>query len=56
MPSIPDSAKSTYLSVAVIVPDATRRRSLVTALAGAELTVVREFVDYPSQADLSELG
>ena len=56
MPDSQDSAKSTSLSVALIVPDTMRRRSLVTALAGSHLTLAREFYSYPAARDLPEIG
>jgi len=56
MPDIPDSAVSQDLSVALIVPDAGRRLSLTTALAGSQVGIAGEYDAYPSRADLPELG
>jgi pilus assembly protein CpaE len=56
MPDIPESATSKALSVALMAPDAGRRRSLATALAGSHFTVAREFNAYPSPADLTEIS
>jgi len=56
MPYIPDSRRSNALSVVLIVPDAARRRSLATALAGAQFTIAREFGVYLSLAELPEIA
>jgi len=56
MPDIPEPATSKALSVALIAPDAKRRRSLTTAFAGSYFTVAREFDAYPSPADLTEIA
>ena len=47
MIEIPDDAQPKALSVALIVPDAKRRKSLAIALAGPRTTIVREFGEYP---------
>jgi len=52
MPDNSNSSESSALSVALIVPDAKRRRSLVAALAGSHVGLAREFDAYPSRADL----
>ena len=52
MPNIADSSKSSALSVAVMAPNAMRRRSLVAALAKSQITPAHEFVAYPPQNDL----
>jgi len=52
----PDSVRPNALSVALIVPDAGRRRSLATALAGSQCSIAREFGAYPSPADLAEIA
>jgi pilus assembly protein CpaE len=54
MSNIPDSAKANALSVALIVPDAMRRRSLARALVASHFTIAREFGAYPSPGDLPE--
>lgn len=56
MPDTAHSANSNVLSVALIVPDAPRRRLLATALAGSRLTIAREFGAYPSPGDLPEIA
>ena len=56
MSYLPDSAKANTLSVALVVPDATRRRSLATALAGSQFTIAREFDAYPSPGNMSEIA
>jgi pilus assembly protein CpaE len=56
MSYIPDSAKANTLSVALVVPDAMRRRSLATALNGSQFTIAREFDAYPSAANLPEIA
>src|SRR5665213_3602014 len=56
MPDIQDSAKSSNaISVALIVPSATRRLALETALAGSQLTLSDEFDTYPSPEDLPKI-
>jgi pilus assembly protein CpaE len=55
MSAIPDPTLSNLLSVALIAPNAGRRRSLVTALAGSPFTIASEFETYPFQVDLPEL-
>jgi pilus assembly protein CpaE len=55
MSNIPDFDGSNALSVALIVPNSMRRRSLVAALAGSQLTLAREFAGYPSRDDLPEI-
>src|SRR5580704_1011101 len=55
MANIPHSARSNALSVALIVPDAKRRRSLATILAESHFTITREFLAYPSRTDLAEI-
>ena len=53
MPNVPDSDESAALAVALIMPNATRRRSLVAALAGSQFVpLVHEFGSYPSRDDL----
>jgi len=53
MPNVPESDESTALSVALVMPNATRRRSLVAALAGSQFApVVHEFASYPLRDDL----
>jgi pilus assembly protein CpaE len=54
MPDIAVSARPQLLSVALIVPDPARRRSLATALAGSQISVAREYDAYPSRADANE--
>ena len=56
MSYIPDSAKGNTLSVALIVPDAMRRRSLAAALNGSQFTIAREFDTYPSAGNLPEIA
>jgi pilus assembly protein CpaE len=56
MSAIPNYAISQDLSVALIVPDARRRQSLITALAGSQVGVACAFDAYPSRADLPEIG
>jgi len=56
MSYIPDSAKGNTLSVALVVPDAMRRRSLAAALNGSQFTVAREFDTYPSAGNLPEIA
>ena len=55
MPGILDSAISNALSVALIVPDARRRRSLAAALGGPQFTIAREFGAWPSPGELLEI-
>jgi Flp pilus assembly CpaE family ATPase len=55
MPDIADSAGSTSLPVALIVPDARRRGLVAAAIAGLQFTVAREFVAYPSASDVFEI-
>lgn len=55
MPYIPNSV-SKPLSVVLIVPDARRRHSLAAALAGSQLTIVREYDVYPSRGNLPEIA
>ncbi|MGA2770558.1 MAG: AAA family ATPase [Bryobacteraceae bacterium] len=53
MPNVPDSDESAALAVALVMPNATRRRSLVAALAGSQFVpLVHEFGSYPSRDDL----
>jgi len=53
MPNVPDSDESGALAVALVMPNATRRRSLVAALAGSQFVpLVHEFGSYPSRDDL----
>jgi pilus assembly protein CpaE len=56
MPNISVSARSKALSVALIVPDAMRRRSLAKALAGLQFTIVQEYDAYPSPGDLPKVA
>lgn len=56
MPNIEDSAKSIPLSVVIIVPGVKRRESLVAALSGSGVSIVREFEGYPTDADQPELA
>jgi pilus assembly protein CpaE len=56
IPNIQDSTRSNALSVALIVPDSKRRRSLATALGGPQFTIAREFATYPSRSDLLEIA
>ena len=56
MSYIPDSAKANTLSVALVVPDAMRRRSLAAALNGSQFTIAREFDAYPSAGNLPEIA
>jgi pilus assembly protein CpaE len=44
------------LALALIVPDAKRRRALALAMAGSRCNIVREFGDYPSHGDSDELA
>jgi pilus assembly protein CpaE len=55
MPGILDSTISNALSVALIVPDARRRRSLAAALGGPQFTIAREFGAWPSPGELLEI-
>jgi pilus assembly protein CpaE len=55
MPDTPQSAGSA-VSVALIVPDARRRRLLATALAGSRLTIAREFDAYPAPGELPAIA
>src|SRR5580658_4731871 len=54
MPDNQNSPRLNSLSVALIVPDTTRRQSLVSAIAESHLTLTREFYAYPSSRDLLE--
>jgi pilus assembly protein CpaE len=56
MPDTSNSALLQTLSVALIVPDAGRRRSLTTALAESQVGIACQFDAYPSRADLPEIG
>jgi len=56
MPDNPNSSKSNTLSVAVIVPDARRRRVLVTELAGSQLSIGQEFAAYPARDELPDFA
>jgi len=56
MPSIADSSKSSALSVAVMAPNAVRRRSLVAALAKSQITPAHEFAAYPPRNDLPAIA
>ena len=57
MPNTPDSDAPTALSVAIVMPNATRRRALVAALAGTQFVpVVHEFGSYPSRDDLPAMA
>jgi pilus assembly protein CpaE len=57
MPNTPDSDAPTALSVAIVMPNATRRRALVAALAGTQFApVVHEFASYPSRDDLPAIA
>ena len=57
MPNVPDSDGSAALSVALVMPNATRRRSLVAALAGSQFApLVHEFASYPSRDDLPAIA
>jgi pilus assembly protein CpaE len=48
--------KSKLLSVTLIVPNAARRMSLASALAGSRFTIARELDRYPSPDELAELA
>ena len=54
MPDSQTSANS--LSAVLIVPDTRRRRLLATAIAGSRPRILREFEEYPSPADLTEIA
>jgi pilus assembly protein CpaE len=56
MPYIPDSARANDLSVALVVPDAMRRRSLATALSTSHFAIAREFDAYPTRGNLPEIA
>src|ERR1035437_3330995 len=57
MPNTPDSDAPTAVSVAIVMPNATRRRALVAALAGTQFApVVHEFGSYPSRDDLPTIA
>jgi pilus assembly protein CpaE len=53
---MPEPATSKALSVALMAPDAKRRRSLAAALAGSHFSVAREFDTYLSPAELTEIN
>jgi pilus assembly protein CpaE len=55
MSAIPDSARSTIHSVALIVPDTVRRRDLATAFAGPQSTIGRVFDAYPLRDGLLDI-
>ncbi len=55
MPNIPEFARSASIPVALIVPNAARRRALAATLAESRAIVAREFKDYPSAADLPQI-
>jgi len=53
MPNVSDSDGPAALAVALVMPNATRRRALVAALAGSQFVpLVHEFGSYPSRDDL----
>jgi len=56
MPDTQDSKSSNTLSVALIVPDARRRRILASALAGTQFTVGRELDAYPPRNELPDFA
>jgi pilus assembly protein CpaE len=57
MPNIPDSDGSAAFSVALVVPNATRRRSLAAAVAGSQFApVVHELASYPSADELPAIA
>jgi pilus assembly protein CpaE len=57
MPNVPDSDGPAALSVALVMPNATRRRALVAALAGTQFApLVHEFASYPSRDDLPAIA
>ena len=57
MPNTPDSDAPNALSVAIVMPNATRRRSLVAALAKTPFVpLVHEFGSYPSRDDLPAMA
>jgi pilus assembly protein CpaE len=57
MPNVPDSDGPAALSVALVMPNATRRRALVAALAGSQFApLVHEFGSYPSRDDLPAIA
>jgi pilus assembly protein CpaE len=57
MPNIPNSDGPTALAVALVMPNATRRRSLVAALAGSQFVpLVHEFGSYPSRDELPAIA
>jgi pilus assembly protein CpaE len=54
-----DSANSTSsntLSVALVAPVATRRQTLVSVLAGTQLTVGKEYDTYPTASDMPDFA
>jgi len=55
MPNNSDS-KTTPPSVTLILPDEMRRKSLVAALAGLQITFAREFDAYPTPRDQHEIA
>ena len=56
MPNTPDSSRSAALSVALILPNETRRRALIAAIAASRCTIAQEFVAYPSRDDLPKIA
>jgi pilus assembly protein CpaE len=57
MPNVPDSDTPAVLAVALIMPNATRRRALVVALAGTQFApLVHEFGSYPSRDELPAIA
>ena len=51
-----DAGGLNALAVALIAPDASRRRSLETVLTGSQFTIAREFAAWPSPFDLLDIG
>jgi pilus assembly protein CpaE len=56
MTETPDSAASNALSVAIVAPDAVRRRALAAAMSGSRSSIIRKFEDYPSHNIPAELS
>jgi pilus assembly protein CpaE len=57
MPNVPDSDAPAALAVALVMPNATRRRALVAALAGTQFApLVHEFGSYPSRDELPAMA
>src|ERR1019366_5581320 len=57
MPNVSDSDGPAALAVALVMPNATRRRALVAALAGTQFApLVHEFGSYPSRDELPAMA